>query len=113
MKITTEHALSLIQNLFRNDRALELGDFLVSDTGGSKEKPRVLPVVVDPMTFWRLVQMLYYTTKPQETRGCPLSHVFTRLKIHYHIFMIVHLFSAGQVILTTLGSKNYRKKPVE
>ena len=82
-------------------RALELGDFLVSDTGGSKEKPRVLPVVVDPMTFWRLVQMLYYTTKPQETRGCPLSHVFTRLKIHYHIFMIVHLFSAGQVILTT------------
>ena len=86
--------------LFRNDRALEMGDFPVSDRGRSKEKPRVLPIVVEPMTFWRLVQMLYYTTRLQETRGCPLSHVFTRLKIHYHISMIEHLFNAGQVTLT-------------
>ena len=70
----------LIQNLFRNDLALEMGDFPVSETGGSKEKPRVLPIVVGPMTLGRLVQILYYTTKLQETRRCPLSHVFTRLK---------------------------------
>ena len=32
----------------------------VSDTGGSEEKIRILPIGVEPMTFWLLVQTLYH-----------------------------------------------------
>lgn len=37
---------------------LEKDDFSVSETGGSEEKIGVLPITIEPMTFWLLVQML-------------------------------------------------------
>ena len=33
---------------------------LISDTGGSKEKIRVLLMGVELVTFWSLIQMLYH-----------------------------------------------------
>ena len=53
------------KGFYHPPRTWERGFF--SDTSGSEEKMQLIPIGVEPLTLWLLVQLLYHT-ELQETR---------------------------------------------